>query len=603
MKILKLKTTNFCNLKGEYEFTIPHICALIGANGIGKSTILNAIRYVLTGAKPEYDVINKECDEMSVAITIDGPEEEFTFKRYEHREKPSKFYINKTATTQKNLNQMIETVTGIPVEKIKITSSSDIVAAMKPQEFSSFILDYIPKKLPFSDVVGFIPEMTMGMAEVCEALLPEEDIDLDILSEVEGMLRGTRKDIKDTLKMKEVAYSSMPNIAPSETREEVEKEIKELLTKEAQRKVYLAELASYNNALVSKEKHEKFLLQLKEEADKIAATKPDGSIKELELAVVAENDSLRNIDNGLNSMSMALRQLEQTLSALEKPICPISPLITCHENKTVAIEEVSETITSTKESMVSLNEEREKIVNRISELQKKISEYRENSNKYDKRISLLKQIEVAKKSAPKVPEKPETIPEIDVKERKEQLNDMLTYINKYEEGISLSKQIEELKIQVEDYEKLCKAFADKGPVKTGVVAMFLSVFEEICNDFSKKIRPEINFSFKSENGVTVYMDAGNGVELPYEAHSSGEKAYMLFVIMNMVNKLTGVNILLLDELSVIDNNCFRKLMDTVLASESEYDHIILAAVDHVDTVEAVKEKEIPIFNIGDFKIS
>ena len=57
------------------------------------------------------------------------------------------------------------------------------------------------------------------------------------------------------------------------------------------------------------------------------------------------------------------------------------------------------------------------------------------------------------------------------------------------------------------------------------------------NDFSKKIRPEINFSFKSENGVTVYMDTGNGIELPYEAHSSGEKAYILFVIIFLLMML------------------------------------------------------------------
>ena len=88
------------------------------------------------------------------------------------------------------------------------------------------------------------------------------------------------------------------------------------------------------------------------------------------------------------------------------------------------------------------------------------------------------------------------------------------------------------------------------------------------------------------------MDNKDGVALPYASLSGGEKAYMIYVIMDMLNQLVGTNILFLDELSVIDNECFETLLDIILSHKEDYDHILIAAVDHEDTLKAVKDREI-----------
>ena len=198
------------------------------------------------------------------------------------------------------------------------------------------------------------------------------------------------------------------------------------------------------------------------------------------------------------------------------------------------------------------------------------------------------------KASPDVLEKPEEV-EMPSEADASTLEAKLKIIEGFHEGEQLKAQIEDLMVEYKDYDTLVKALSDKGCVRTGVVSKYLSVFEDLCNDRSRSVRPEIDFKFVSDNGVVVLMNNGKGAYLPYESLSGGEKAYMIFILMDMLNSLSGSNILFLDELSVVDSKCFDALLDIIMAYESGYDHILVAAVDHADTVESIKAHSIPAF--------
>lgn len=600
MKLNKVETVNFCGMKGRRVFNMPHIIALVGANGVGKTTILNAIRYGLTGDKTAPDIINKDAEEASVEIFFDNKEGlETSFSRTENRKKPSKFRIDGVATTQKALNAYIEEQFGIEIDKIKIASSSDVVAAMKPQEFASFILGYIPEKMTAEDVLALIPDASLEMMEVGEALLPADEVGLEDLDEVDAIIRAQRKDLKASLQVKEANLEGKIKEAPSMTREEVEKEINKISAIENEYKIYEVELRAYKNAEESLASHIKLIEDLKKQLAGITVSRPDpAKVEALREELKTLKETLRNHDKTVIGVNSALEQLEATLEALEKPICPISPLITCHENKTVAIEDVTESIKAAKEGLVALEEERNKAEIRVAEVEAQIKKEEEIKYLYDKKVSLMSQLKKLEDTKPELPKKPEEPEKIEVSERKFQLNEMLKNIISYEEGINLTLQIEKDKATLETLENLVKAFSEKGPVRQGILLKYLGVFEELCNERSRAIRPEISFSFVSENGVVVYMDNGKGVMLPYENLSGGEKAYFLFIIMDMLNQLSGVNILLLDELSVIDNEIFNSFISTVLEHKDDYDHIIMSAVNHTDTVEILKEKAVPMVDLG-----
>ena len=199
MEIKEIRLTNFGCYKGAHVVTLPKFGAMIQKNGTGKTTFLNAIRYGLTGTEPDGDIVTKGCDESEVTIVIPKDGTDYEFTRIKNRNKASRFKINGKPTTQKALNGKLAEIVGIPVERIKIVSSSDVVGNMGPDEFGSFLLQYIPEKLKISDIISLIPTATPGMLSIIEENLPEEDIDIDAVDTFNDLCRMTRKDLKADL--------------------------------------------------------------------------------------------------------------------------------------------------------------------------------------------------------------------------------------------------------------------------------------------------------------------------------------------------------------------------------------------------------------------
>lgn len=581
MKIKSVELVNFG--KNDHIVINPgNISVLFGENGYGKTTILNGIRYALTGAEPAGDIIKKGTDTCRVVIDlIDDSGEVHSFERIKSRTKPSKFRVDGRNTTAKSMNAKIAEIVGIDLDKVEIVSSADVVASMKPQEFGSFILNYIPKKLEISDVIGFIDVPTPGMISIMEANLPVSGIDVAGIDEFNEFCKATRKELKAQIAAKKLLLSEKPAEAPEFSEKELNDRLAELDAESSKLATYSTLLSSYNNAVETRDRLTGMISSLREEADKLTTVKPNPADKaKVEEEIASAEQSLRNNEKALIASRSALKQLETTLSALEKPICPISPLITCHENKTVAKAEISESVESTKEGIAALEEETEKLKDTLKVLGEKLKAEDDKIRAYERRIDILKQIKTAEESMPDVPVKPEK-PEIeDVESERFQIKEKLKILDAYNEGRRIGYQIEELTKEETDYDKLVKATADKGEVRTGVVSAFLSVFEEIINERSMKHDPAKTFTFVAEDGVTVLM---NG--LKYAELSGGERAYMIFAIMDMLNVLSGARLLMADELSILDKDTFKALCLYMLEYASEYDHIFLASVDHPDLVE------------------
>ena len=601
MKIENLRLVNFMGIRGVREFKPEHIIALCGKNGAGKTTVLNAIRYGLTGAEPDGDIIHAECDECRVEISLTDPVDGklIAFERIKNRTKASKFKVDGAATTQKSMNEKIEQIIGIDLEKIKVLSSSEVVAAMKPQEFASFILDYIPEKIDLEKVLGFLPDATIGMVNIISANLPEENISIDTLDEFEDVMKATRKEHKASLASKKSYLAELPDERPVKTREEVEAELKSLESIEAEERIYKANKDAYDKAVDARNRQRELIQKLQYERDSISAVKPNPvEIDTLRNEIKSLEESLVNQRSVITNVESALTQLKITREALEKPICPISPLITCHQDKTVAKEEIQESIDSTEEGIKTLTAEIAKLEASIAEKRAALEEKERACIEYDKKISLSKQIKALEDGMIEVPAEPVAPKTFDVSTAKASLTATLKQIQLYEEGLKLKANIETMEAELKDLEALVKAFSEKGQVRCGVIDSYLSIFEEICNERSTKFRPDTTFKFVNDNGVVVLMKNDKGNYLSYDNLSGGEKAYMLFILIDMLNSLCGTRLLVLDELSVLDGMTFDSLLDLLGAYGEDYDHIIIAAVDHPDTVESLTKRDIPVFLPG-----
>ena len=590
MKIKEIRLVNFGCFGGAHAFSLPRLSALIGKNGTGKTTILNAIRFCLTGAEPDGDIISNGMDECSATVLLEDPSDGtvYEFERIKSREKASKCKINGATTTLKAMNEKLSDVIGIPVDRIKVISSGDIVSAMKPQEFSSFILEYIPEKLKLSDIVGLVPMSTAGMMSIMEANLPEDGIDITTIENFYDFCKENRKELKAKVQTKKMILSEKPEEPPEESEEALNEKLSRLMTAEASETLYRKKKADYDSAVEAQKKTRANIEALKKESEAITATRPDSAKQDkVEADIKAKNETVKNHEVSIRGAESAVTQLRITLEALEKPICPISPLITCHQDKTVAKKEISESIIASEEGIEALKKELSKAKDELAGLEKEKESLFNEKLLYEKKLSLIKQQKALEETLTTLPEEP-VEPAADAEEiavEKFQLNEKLKAWASYKEGRLLSGQIERLENEVKDFDSLVKATAEKGEVRVGVIKRFLGVFEEIANERSKEFRPEVGFRFDPENGVTVKMDpTGSGYYMPYDSLSGGERAYMIFVLLDLLNQLSGAKVLFLDELSVMDVETFKSLIDLIKKHVEEYDHVVIASVDHSDIV-------------------
>ena len=109
----------------------------------------------------------------------------------------------------------------------------------------------------------------------------------------------------------------------------------------------------------------------------------------------------------------------------------------------------------------------------------------------------------------------------------------------------------------------------------------------------------MSLKFITEKGVKVLTDPnGSGEYLEFNSLSGGEKASVIFLLISMLASLSGMRIIILDELSVLDNQVFTNLIKVLKENEDEFDLCLLAAVDHDDTLKMLRQNHIRIIRIG-----
>ena len=135
MKLKKLITTGWKGNPGTVEYDISPVMLLVGPNGTGKTSFIEALRFVLTGETPEGDYINKNVETAFVELLFtDNNGAAFTVRRLVDRTKPSKFYVNGKSNTKKAFDTVIETAMGAPLEKVKVAINQWKIAEMDAKE-------------------------------------------------------------------------------------------------------------------------------------------------------------------------------------------------------------------------------------------------------------------------------------------------------------------------------------------------------------------------------------------------------------------------------------------------------------------------------------
>ena len=197
------------------------------------------------------------------------------------------------------------------------------------------------------------------------------------------------------------------------------------------------------------------------------------------------------------------------------------------------------------------------------------------------------ELKTLKEALVTLPEKPATGDGTDTAERKKKLEEEKELVTASIHRKKLEAMNQSLESDITVYTALINAFADKGPVKTGIIDYYVKEFEQACNTYSAKAEG-FEISFVPEDGVKVYAKTPAAAEpVYYTGLSSGEKIFVSFLVLDMLNQLTGMRMAFIDNLEQLDRRSL-EYAHSILTSEEfmgSYDHIFVCGVDNQDITE------------------
>lgn len=132
-------------------------------------------------------------------------------------------------------------------------------------------------------------------------------------------------------------------------------------------------------------------------------------------------------------------------------------------------------------------------------------------------------------------------------------------------------------------EAMLKVLSPKIGLREKIIASILSSMEKHCNELAEKLRLDFQLSIQVNNGVTILCKPKASVDfVDLSDVSTGEQTLAIFLILDMLNQLSGFGILMLDNLDALDANALDELMGVLTSKEvlDRYDHIFISMLAH-----------------------
>lgn len=593
MNITNLQLKNF---KGKNMICDPFkkINIFVGPNGAGKTSALEGIRYLITGDDP------RECDVKTAAQSgeVSGTVDNIFVSRSFGTKNAVK--VEGKISTQKAFREMLTTRTGVDPEMLKVITLGNLVTSMDSGEFSTFLVNsgLVPLDMDIDKLIS-ISKLTNEAEAELRDYCPKAPLSFgaDFIQDTYKMYFAKRTETKkmyDTEKKKSIWEDPIPagNLTA------LDQEIGKLTAGAEQMKVYRRDLDAYNNSVAAREAHIKKM----QEAEKIYTAgnkipQPSASAKqalesELERTVTDINEkksTLKVLDSNID-------MFRNTLANLATDKCPISAKLICSTDKTQVRSEITALLEENekqKKTLVCAVETAEKKVVILKEkkaaIEKAASDYADVKAAYE-RYKLLKE------TLPAVPVAPVKPSVDDISAKLAEIENAKKVFYSYQAACEAKKNAEILSERIKVYDKIVKALQPKGGAIDMITECAFVPLIKYCNSKAAMIDPDLSVAVRINGGVH-FMLIHKNIPVDIKDASSGEQLIIAMLIVDMLNSLSGANVLLLDDLDKLDGDRMNALLH-FLTTNNSYDNVFLAAVDHKDTIDLLSHyPDIEVFRV------
>ena len=617
MKIKSISVENFRGIQRfEHEFK-NKVTVITGKCGKGKSSFLDAVRFPLTNILPENAVkdgymtakVKEVCEnEDGDSIVIE--------KEIERPSKVSTLISGRKVGTSVT-KKFIESETDVNSELIKMTTSSEILANLKPSDFASIFLTESVERKTLEDLLEICnkqetPErlkiqindgifnnknLPPDAIKYFNEFFLDKEFSLETISkafeeaknkrrEINAICKSLEKDAKD--------FVSMTEIKADEGK--LNKKLEELIGFEKNNDSYYERVKAYNSAVKLKNETEKRIVSCDLEIQTNKSVEPN--MKDLE---ILENE-LKNKTKEVSNLMAVKKTLvdsklrtEKTINELDKPVCPISTKICCTTDKSPFKKELLESISDIENSIKLSDENIAKSQNEINELNNKIKIFYENRENWNKKMNFINEKERLSKMQIEIPEKPEEISITSYSAEKANVTQELNKIKKYKE---MQKKYNEFWKNKREYNVLnfiVKSLDIKGPVVSDFIRTLVELIEDVCNERATVLKTGMKVKLLVKDGLTMLFQLGELKPfLPYTSLSAGEKILAIVLMTDLVNLFSGSGFLIIDDTDHLDEDSFEVLLKFVTDKDiqEQYDNIIISSVNHSDIVNKIKDYDV-----------
>ena len=617
MKIKSISVENFRGIQRfEHEFK-NKVTVITGKCGKGKSSFLDAVRFPLTNILPENAVkdgymtakVKEVCEnEDGDSIVIE--------KEIERPSKVSTLISGRKVGTSVT-KKFIESETDVNSELIKMTTSSEILANLKPSDFASiFLTESVERKtlealleicnkqetperlkIQINDGVFNNKNLPPDAIKYFNEFFLDKEFSLETISkafeeaknkrrEVNAICKSLEKDAKD--------FVSMTEIKADEGK--LNKKLEELIGFEKNNDSYYERVKNYNSAVKLKNETEKRIVSCDLEIQTNKSVEPN--MKDLETLENELKDKTKEVSN-LTAVKKTLMdsklRTEKTISELDKPVCPISAKICCTTDKSPFKKELLESISDIENSIKLSDENIAKSQNEINELNSKIKIFYENRENWNKKMNFINEKERLSKMKIEIPEKPE---EISITSYSAEKANVIAELNKIKKYKDMQKRYNEFWKNKREYNVLnfiVKSLDIKGPVVSDFIRTLVEPIEDVCNERATVLKTGMKVKLLVKDGLTMLFQLGELKPfLPYTSLSAGEKILAIVLMTDLVNLFSGSGFLIIDDTDHLDEDSFEVLLKFVTDQDiqEQYDNIIISSVNHSDIVNKVKDYDV-----------
>lgn len=593
-----ITTISIRNFKGieDLQLNAKKLNAIIGKCGSGKSSLLDAIRFALTG-KAGKEVIRKGCREASVVLRFS---DNSTIERI-RRTSENISKCNGKSSTKRSLDEFL-TARNMNPCWIESLCSVDWFAGLSSKDLNNFFMTILPLRAKAETVVELVAQLDKDLTEKEEKYLMEEILKKQEIFSFNDLANGynTAYTVRQELKRK---YNEMlprctfNETVPAKTREDIEKELNNISQVEAAEKEYSKRLKEYAS---SKKQHDlaiKRLDEMKKELDTYSSCKKP---KE-ETKTQAEADRklfqvhIKRTNEYIGTINSTLDLLKRTLDNLDKPICPISEKLICTTDKSQLKEELLSLIQKNENALASNKEFLAKCEDQVRKRDDIISNYQKEVYRYEQKTTLENNI--SKFIVPEILPEPQKVEKAHLEAKKKELLDLLSILSRYEKVQQNKKELAKIKDKYDLAQFAVKVLDSKIGIPALILQRTLRFFEKKCNEKASLLREGFQIHFLSDNGITIQVSPGKGKPfVDMKEVSTGEFVCVAYILMTMIGEATKCHLFLIDNLDRLDTEYLNALL-SLLEEDKKIEQVFLGGVDHADVERTLNDKSFQIIHM------